>query len=102
MFLPDNYQKQQQIPQPKQHNADYIHYNPLKRSSIPIIEGVHQSNSSSSIHYNHIGHSYTPHHNTGVNISTQNINEQRTIIPQEHYQLNFTNNSKGFSNITKQ
>jgi len=101
MFLPDNHQKQHQLIQPRQHNADYIHYNPLKRSSIPILEGIHQSNSSSSIHYNSVGYSQTPHPSSTMNISTQNINDHRSLTPQDHYQLNFSNNSKQLHNVSK-
>ena len=102
MFLPDNHQKQQQPIHPRQHPADYIHYNPLKRSSIPVLEGIHQSNSSSSIHYNNVGYSQIPHPASNINISTQNINDNRPLTPQDHYQLSFSSNSKPLNTMSKQ
>lgn len=110
MFLPDNNQKQQPIIQSRQQNSDFMHYNPLKRSSIPVLEGIHQSNSSSSIHYNNAGYSQTPHPSSNISMSSQNINDPRSqnindprsLTPQDHYQSNYSNNLKQFSNIGKQ
>lgn len=57
MFLPE-YQPPpliQSRPQP----LENIHYNPLKRSSMPVLEGIHQSNLSPSYHSHNISYSQT-------------------------------------------
>lgn len=71
MFLPDN-QHPQQIIQQRQ-PIEQAHYHPMKRSSMPVLEGLHQNSLSPSYHYNNMSYSQ----NSSTNIPIPFTNEHR-------------------------
>lgn len=96
MFLPEF--QPQPLLHPRPQPLENIHYNPLKRSSMPVLEGMHHTNISPTYHAHNISYTqpqYPP--NMGAPIQ---FNEMRA---QSQHELLMPNNpnSKSVSSIPR-